>query len=59
MAPGGPALWQGGGKSFMNQGTNGRWRDTLSAAEVADFEARAVAELGADCARWLAEGGGA
>ena len=33
-----------------------RWRDTLTSAEVAEYEARAVAELGAECARWLATG---
>ena len=38
---------------------NGRWRDTLSAEEVAAYEAKALAELGSDCAWWLAMGEGA
>jgi len=45
-----------GGDSFINKGTNGRWRDVLSAEEVAAYEARAIAELGPDCAAWLATG---
>jgi len=35
---------------------NGRWRDTLTAQDVRDYEARALAELGPDCANWLAHG---
>ena len=42
----------------VSQGVNGRWTDVLSADEVADYEARALRELGADCARWLATGQG-
>ena len=38
--------FQGGGATFINKGINGRWRDALSAAEVAAYEAGAVAELG-------------
>ncbi len=56
-APAGGAFWNGGGETFIHKGTNGRWRDTLTAQENRDYEARAVAELGPDCARWLAEGG--
>lgn len=48
--------WRGGAATFINKGTNGRWRDTLTAAEIAAYEAKAVAELGPDCAKWLAGG---
>jgi aryl sulfotransferase len=56
--PLGGAFWDAGAQVFINKGVNGRWRDTLTAADVAEYEARAVAELGADCARWLATGEG-
>jgi aryl sulfotransferase len=56
VAPLGGSLWDGGGASFIHRGTNGRWRDVLSADESAAYEARAVEELGAECARWLATG---
>ena len=55
--PLGGAFWDGGAEVFINKGTNGRWGDTLTAEDVAEYEARAVRELGPECARWLAEGG--
>jgi aryl sulfotransferase len=55
-APLGGVMWHGGAQTFINKGTNGRWRDTLSATEVAAYEARAAAELGPACAKWLAQG---
>ncbi|MYZ50348.1 sulfotransferase domain-containing protein [Rhizobiales bacterium L72] len=55
-APLGGACWHGGGKTFIHKGTNGRWRDLLSPAESARYEAVARRELGEDCARWLASG---
>lgn len=54
--PVGGAFWEGGAQTFINKGTNGRWRDTLSAAQSQRYEQMAVAELGEDCARWLATG---
>jgi aryl sulfotransferase len=55
-APRGGIMWNGGAKTFINKGTNGRWRDTLSAAEVTAYEAKALKELGPVCAKWLARG---
>lgn len=54
--PLGGALWDGGAQTFVHQGVNGRWRDILTAEDCARYEARALAELGPDCARWLATG---
>jgi aryl sulfotransferase len=54
--PLGGAFWDAGAEVFINKGVNGRWRDTLTAAECAKYEQRAGAELGDDCARWLAHG---
>lgn len=51
--------WKGGGKTFIHKGINGRWREVLSDRECAEYEARAVAELGTDCAEWLLTGRGA
>lgn len=56
-APLGGQIFKGGGKTFINKGTNGRWRDVLTASEVAAYEERALDELGPECARWLADGG--
>jgi len=52
--PLGGAFWDGGAKTFVHKGTNGRWRDVLTSDDNARYEAKAVAELGKDCAAWLA-----
>ena len=59
VAPLGGAIFDGGGESFINKGVNGHWREVLSAEESAAYEAKALEELGPDCARWLATGEGA
>jgi aryl sulfotransferase len=55
MAPLGGAIFDGGGATFINKGTNGRWQTVLPAEESAAYEARARAELGEECAAWLAK----
>ena len=54
--PLGGAFWDGGAKTFIDKGKNGRWRDTLSEDEVEKYESRAFKELGQECATWLAAG---
>ena len=54
--PLGGAFWDAGAQVFINKGVNGRWKDTLTAADNATYESRAKQELGEDCARWLATG---
>ena len=56
IAPLGGAFWEGGGKSFIHKGTNGRWQGELTPEDSKSYEARAEAELGADCASWLKSG---
>jgi len=55
--PLGGAFWDGGAETFIHKGVNGRWADTLTREDCAEYEARAERELGAACARWLANGG--
>lgn len=55
-APGGGMFWSGGGTTFINKGTNGRWQSVLSEEEKASYDALAVKELGEECAHWLATG---
>jgi aryl sulfotransferase len=56
IVPLGGVVWKGGVKTFINKGTNGRWKETLTPAESAEYEARALAEVGPECAHWLATG---
>lgn len=54
--PQAPVVWEGGADAFIHKGTNGRWRDVLTAEDVRVYEEKAVAELGEECAAWLAQG---
>lgn len=50
------AFWTNGARTFINKGTNGRWKDTLTDEENCRYLKTAEAKLGAECARWLATG---
>jgi aryl sulfotransferase len=56
-APNKGASWQGGGKTFLYKGTNGRWRDVLSQDELALYDAACARELTPGCREWLENGG--
>jgi aryl sulfotransferase len=48
--------WRNGAASFFNKGVNGRWRDVLSAEEIARCDAVAAERLSPDSAHWLRTG---
>ncbi|MGD9614858.1 MAG: sulfotransferase domain-containing protein [Alphaproteobacteria bacterium] len=54
--PLGGAFWDGGAQVFVNKGTNGRWRDVLTADDIRRYETTARERLGEECALWLATG---
>ncbi len=56
--PLGGAIFEGGAKTFINKGTNGRWRDVLTAQDTQRYEDMARRELGEECAQWLKSGRG-
>jgi aryl sulfotransferase len=58
-APLGGILWEGGAETFIHKGTNGRWRDVLTAEDCRRYEAIATQQLGPICAQWLADGAAA
>lgn len=49
-------LFEGGAKSFLFKGTNGRWRDVLTADELAAYAKRVDDFLPPDAAAWLERG---
>jgi aryl sulfotransferase len=49
-------LFEGGAKGFLFKGTNGRWRDVLTADELAAYEKRVAELLPPDAAAWLERG---
>jgi aryl sulfotransferase len=48
------SVFRGGLSKFINKGTNGRWHDRLSAADIEKYERVASNNLSSDCAHWLA-----
>ena len=48
--------WDGGADTFIHKGTNGRWREILTADDIRRYEDTARRELGEACAEWLAKG---
>jgi aryl sulfotransferase len=49
-------VFQAGGNTFFNKGTNGRWKDSLTAADLERYDQAVQANLSPDCAHWLATG---
>ncbi len=54
-----PAFFAGGQARFFFKGTNGRWRDVLTPAELGEYDKAVARTLTADCAAWLERGRGA
>lgn len=48
--------FEGGTKGFLFKGTNGRWRELLTADELAAYQRRVDAALPAEAATWLERG---
>ncbi len=49
-------IFIGGLRTFVNKGTNGRWKDTFTAADVGLYEKHASENLSPDCKHWLETG---
>ncbi len=50
--------FKGAAKTFINKGTNGRWRDVLDDADVADYRAAMDRVLDAEATAWMENGSG-
>ena len=49
-------IWDDGSRRFLHKGTNGRWRDTVAAADLASYEVRVKAEFSPALAAWIEHG---
>lgn len=56
LLPDAGAMLRGGGRTFMHQGTNGRWKEWLSADDLSLYAAAVARELSPACAEWLEHG---
>ena len=48
--------FKGGANTFFNKGTNGRWREILTADDLAMYDKAVARELTGDCHLWLEKG---
>jgi aryl sulfotransferase len=55
--PNAPDFFKGGQTSFIFKGTNGRWKDVLTAEDLALYEEAKSRVLSNGCAEWLESGG--
>ncbi|MCP4381738.1 MAG: sulfotransferase domain-containing protein [Hyphomicrobiales bacterium] len=46
-------IFDGGTATFINKGTNGRWRSILTPGDLRDYQETAARELSSDCRQWL------
>ena len=54
--PNRPSVWKEGAKTFFFKGTNGRWKDVLSAEELELYEEKVSQVLTPACRAWLEQG---
>lgn len=63
IAPAGGIFWAdpgqdtGGGKIFVNKGTNKRWQGVLSEEQLAKYDEVVKAQFSPECAEWAENGG--
>ncbi|HZC17633.1 MAG TPA: sulfotransferase domain-containing protein, partial [Caulobacteraceae bacterium] len=53
LMPGAEATWDGGAQRFLHKGVNGRWKDVLTAEDLAAYEAKVKFEFSPALAAWL------
>ena len=56
LMPGAGNTWKGGGKTFLNKGTNGRWQGVYCAEDLARYDQRVAAEFSPALAAWCEHG---
>jgi aryl sulfotransferase len=56
IVPLGGAIFNGGQGTFINKGTNGRWKGVLSDEQLVKYDEVVVRKLSPECATWLAGG---
>ena len=56
LLPNAEMSFEGGHRSFLNKGANGRWREELTDEDLALYQSRVEQELSPALARWLEHG---
>ncbi|WP_411291611.1 sulfotransferase domain-containing protein [Sphingorhabdus sp.] len=56
LMPQAGGVWKGGGKTFINKGTNRRWEGVCRAADLARYETKVSSEFSPSLAAWCEHG---
>jgi aryl sulfotransferase len=56
LMPGAGMIFKGGGNTFLNKGTNNRWKDLVDPADLALFDTKVKAEFSPSLAAWAEHG---
>ena len=56
VTPMGGQIFDDGAKVFINKGTNQRWKDVLTDADIQEYQELTIRELGEECANWVFNG---
>ena len=56
LMPQAGGIWKGGGKTFLNKGTNRRWEGICSPEDLARYDVKAKAEFSSSLAAWCEHG---
>lgn len=57
--PAAAMIWEGGAQRFFHKGTNGRWRDVLTAGDLELYDAACARTLTPELRHWLENGSSA
>ena len=57
VTPMGGQVFEGGAGSFINKGTNKRWKDVLTDDDINEYIDTGTRELGEECFNWVRNGG--
>ena len=56
LMPNAETTWEGGAKTFINKGTNGRWKDVCAKEDLAAYDAKVKANFSPALANWIERG---
>lgn len=56
LMPGAGMIFKGGGNTFLNKGTNNRWKGHVDPADLALYEAKVKAQFSPSLAAWVEHG---
>ena len=56
VTPMGGEIFEGGAQTFINKGTNKRWKDVLGDQDIKEYIELGMRELGEECFNWVRNG---